>query len=209
MINFAKLIFTFFITREHLIIFLIIQNHLPALFGKSFKFFSSSLILINIATKSFRIHLQVPHENTVQEPPMAPTISGAIPNSLGLRLETEQRHFKGDGKLVKIKCIAEVGSRKYETERKVHMAYVNNQRLSAGDMHAAAHSIRPSLLARLLTSILALVLLTTWPTGFLLAWVGLHERKSRYSARAIASGTRDGFSVSCPILTYIKIRLSY
>ncbi|XP_025269151.1 uncharacterized protein LOC105250461 [Camponotus floridanus] len=103
----------------------------------------------------------VPLENTIQYAPMAPTNSGAIPNTLGLSLETEQRHFKGDGKLVKIKCIAEVGSRKYETERMVHMAYVNNQRLSAGDMHAAARSIRTDLLAKLLTAILALVLLTT------------------------------------------------
>lgn len=104
----------------------------------------------------------VPHENTVQFPPMTPTNTGGIPTSLGLRMETEQRHFMGDGKLVKIKCNAEVGSHKYEAERKVHMAYVNNQRLSAGDhMHAAARSIRTGLLAKLLTAILALVLLTT------------------------------------------------
>lgn len=131
---------------------------------KKFQVFSSSLILINrqqFTTKSFCIHLQVPPNNTIQYAPMAPTNSGAIPNTLGLSLETEHEHFKGDGKLVKIKCIAEVGSRKYETERMVHMAYVNNQRLSAGDMHAAARSIRTGLLAKLLTAILALVLLTT------------------------------------------------
>ncbi|KMQ92859.1 response regulator containing a -like receiver domain and an hth dna-binding domain protein [Lasius niger] len=88
--------------------------------------------------------------------------SGGIPNSLGLRLEAEPRHFIGDGKLVKIKCIAEVGSRKYDAERTVQRAYVNNQRLSAGDhMHAAARSIRTGLLAKLLTAILALVLLMT------------------------------------------------
>ncbi|XP_050450195.1 uncharacterized protein LOC126850846 [Cataglyphis hispanica] len=103
----------------------------------------------------------VPNENIVQlQAPMAPTNSQGIPNSLGLRLETEHRHFV-DGKLIKIKCIAEVGSRKYETERTVQIAYVNNQRLSAGDMHASARSIRTDLLAKLLTAILALVLLTT------------------------------------------------
>lgn len=104
----------------------------------------------------------VPRENTVQHPPLAPMSSGGIPNSLGVRMEAEPRHFMGDGKLVKIKCIAEVGSRKYEAERKVQMAYVNNQRLSAGDhMHAAARSIRTDFLAKLLTAILALILLTT------------------------------------------------
>ncbi|CAL1688866.1 unnamed protein product [Lasius platythorax] len=104
----------------------------------------------------------VPRENTVQNPPLTPMSSGGIPNSLGLRLEAEHRHFIGDSKLMKIKCIAEIGSRKYETARTMQRAYVNNQRLSAGDhMHAAARSIRTGLLAKLLTAILALVLLMT------------------------------------------------
>ncbi|XP_029666803.1 uncharacterized protein LOC115237713 isoform X2 [Formica exsecta] len=104
----------------------------------------------------------VPHENIVQLQPMTPTNSQGIPNSLGLRLEAEHQHFVSDGKLIKIKCIAEVGSHKYETERTVQIAYVNNQRLSAGDhMHASARNIRTDLLAKLLTAILALVLLTT------------------------------------------------
>lgn len=103
----------------------------------------------------------VPHEYTVEYPPLAPMGSGGIPNNLGLRFEVEPRHFVGGG-LVNIKCIAQVGSRSYNEERRVHMAYVNNQRLSAGDhMHAAARSIRSGLLAPLLTAILALVLLTT------------------------------------------------
>ncbi|XP_011345880.1 uncharacterized protein LOC105284227 [Ooceraea biroi] len=103
----------------------------------------------------------VPHEYTVQYPPLAPMSTGGIPNSLGLRLEVEPRHFVGGG-LVNIKCIAQVGSRSYNEERRVLMAYVNNQRLSAGDhMHAAARSIRSGLLAPLLTAILALILLTT------------------------------------------------
>ncbi|KYM95799.1 hypothetical protein ALC62_13550, partial [Cyphomyrmex costatus] len=104
--------------------------------------------------------LQVSLENTVQHPPLPPMSTGSIPNSLGLRLEAEPRHFANNGQ-VKIKCFAEVGSRVYEAERKVMKAYVNNQRLSAGDMHAAARSIHTSILVQLLTAILALVLLTT------------------------------------------------
>lgn len=84
----------------------------------------------------------------------------------------EPGHFV-NGEQIKIKCIAEVGSHKYEIERKVTKAYVNNLRLSS-DINAAARSIRAGLLAPLLMAILALVLLTTWPIGFL-AWVGLLE----------------------------------
>lgn len=86
--------------------------------------------------------------------------TGGIPNSLGLRLEAELRHFGNDGRF-RIRCIAEVGSRMYEDERKVTKAYVNNQRLSSGEIHAAARSIRAGLLTPLLTAILTLVLLTT------------------------------------------------
>ncbi|KAK2587449.1 hypothetical protein KPH14_003157 [Odynerus spinipes] len=78
----------------------------------------------------------VPTENTVQHPPLAPVSTKGIPNSLGLRLEAEPRHFEGGGGLVRIKCIAEVGSRAFEAEKKVLMAYVNNQRLSAGDLRS-------------------------------------------------------------------------
>ena len=85
--------------------------------------------------------------------------SGNIPNSLGLRFEAELRHFDNNG--LKIKCFAEVGSHIYEAERRVMKAYVNNQKLSADDMHAAACSIHANILVQLLTTILALVLLTT------------------------------------------------
>jgi len=85
--------------------------------------------------------------------------TGSIPNSLGLRLEVEPRHFVSGQ--IKIKCFAEVGSRKYEVERRAMKAYVNNQRLSAGNIDAAARSIHAGLLAPLLTAILALILLTT------------------------------------------------
>ncbi|XP_047365339.1 uncharacterized protein LOC124955237 isoform X1 [Vespa velutina] len=76
----------------------------------------------------------VPAEYTVQHPPLAPINSKGIPNSLGLRLEVEPRHFGGG--LVKIKCIAKVGSHTYEAKRDVLKAYVNNQRLSAGDLRS-------------------------------------------------------------------------
>ncbi|XP_036146848.1 uncharacterized protein LOC105833168 [Monomorium pharaonis] len=102
----------------------------------------------------------VPLENVVQHPPLAPLSTGDIPNSLGLRLEVEHRHFTNGGQ-VRIKCIAQVGSRMYDVERSAMKAYVNNQRLSAGDIHAGARSIRPGFLTPLLTAILALVLLTT------------------------------------------------
>ncbi|XP_018348379.1 PREDICTED: uncharacterized protein LOC108752201 [Trachymyrmex septentrionalis] len=98
-------------------------------------------------------------ENTVQHPPLPPMSSGNIPNSLGLRFEAELRHFDNNG--LKIKCFAEVGSHIYEAERRVMKAYVNNQKLSADDMHAAACSIHANILVQLLTTILALVLLTT------------------------------------------------
>ncbi|XP_011870339.1 PREDICTED: uncharacterized protein LOC105563385 [Vollenhovia emeryi] len=102
----------------------------------------------------------VPLENTVQHPPLEPMSNGEIPNSLGLRLMIEPRHFTSGGAIL-IKCITEVGSQMFEVDRKVMKAYANNQRLSAGDIHAAARSIRAGLLAPLLTAILALVLLTT------------------------------------------------
>uniref|UniRef100_A0A6V7JW28 Uncharacterized protein n=1 Tax=Bracon brevicornis TaxID=1563983 RepID=A0A6V7JW28_9HYME len=53
---------------------------------------------------------------------------------LGLRLEAETRHFVGGGGIVKVKCSARVGSRTYDAEKKVQMAHVNNQRLSASDL---------------------------------------------------------------------------
>ncbi|XP_032688869.1 uncharacterized protein LOC116852523 [Odontomachus brunneus] len=103
-------------------------------------------------------------ENTIQLPPLAPFNTGGIPNSLGLRLEAEPRHFEGGGGggggFVKIKCTAEVGSRVFQAQRKVLMAYLNNQRLSAGDhLHAAARSVRAGLLVPF--TVFALVLLTT------------------------------------------------
>ncbi|KAL6259276.1 hypothetical protein P5V15_009194 [Pogonomyrmex californicus] len=99
-------------------------------------------------------------ENIVQHAPLKDISTRGTPNTLGLRLEVEPRHFTSNGQ-AKIKCIAEVGSHVFQDERKVMKAYVNNQRLSAGDMHAAARSIRAGLLAPLLSAILTFILLTT------------------------------------------------
>lgn len=80
-------------------------------------------------------------------PPLPPTDSSKIPNSLGLRLEAESRHFEGGGGLVTIRCLAHVGSRRFEAEKKVQMAYVNNQRLSAGDLlRGGSTSLRAEIL---------------------------------------------------------------
>ncbi|KAL2735065.1 hypothetical protein V1477_013321 [Vespula maculifrons] len=104
---------------------------------------------------------QVPAENTVQHPPLAPINSKGIPNSLGLRLEAEPRHF-GGGRLVKIKCIAKVGSHMYEAKREVMMAYVNNQRLSAGDLRSnrACRNDDRFLYGPLIFSILLIIVAT-------------------------------------------------
>ncbi|XP_066582263.1 uncharacterized protein [Prorops nasuta] len=97
-------------------------------------------------------------ENTVQHPPMQPISSLGIPNSLGLLLEAESRHFQGGEGLVRIKCIAEVGSQKFETEKRVLMAYVNNQRLSAGDMlRGSANNLGAIFFGPLLVFILNMV----------------------------------------------------
>lgn len=80
-------------------------------------------------------------------PPQQPVSSSGIPNSLGLRLEAEARHFDGGDGSVSIRCISYVGSRRYETEKTVHMAHVNNQRLSAGDHRggASSHNVHGAL----------------------------------------------------------------
>lgn len=105
---------------------------------------------------------QVRREDTVQNPPLPPVGTGGIPNSLGLWLEAEQRHFTSNG-MINVKCIAEVGSQEYRAEKKVTMAYVNRQRLSAGDhlRSNAARVVRVDFLVPLLAAIFTLVRLTT------------------------------------------------
>ncbi|XP_011304911.1 uncharacterized protein [Fopius arisanus] len=78
----------------------------------------------------------VPPEHTIVYPSSYPVPSGGVPNTLGLRLEAEERHFVNG--IVAIRCLASVGSHQKESERHVQMAHVNNQRLSAGDLRGSA-----------------------------------------------------------------------
>lgn len=57
------------------------------------------------------------------------------PNSLGLRFEMESRQLHTVS-LLRIRCVAHVGSRRYETERTIQLAHANNQRFSAGDLRS-------------------------------------------------------------------------
>ncbi|XP_063992475.1 uncharacterized protein LOC135170507 isoform X2 [Diachasmimorpha longicaudata] len=81
----------------------------------------------------------VPPEHTIVYPSLYPPSSGGVSNTLGLRLEAEDHHFING--VVKIRCLASVGSHRKESERHVQMAHVNNQRLSAGDLRGAARGI--------------------------------------------------------------------
>ncbi|KAG7198281.1 hypothetical protein KM043_005684 [Ampulex compressa] len=98
----------------------------------------------------------VPTESTIQHPPLAPVSSAGTPNSLGLRLEADPRHFEGGRGLVRIRCIAEVGSRIFEAEKEIPMAYLTNQRLSAGDTRGRGHAIGGDRLGAILVLVLAL-----------------------------------------------------
>lgn len=92
------------------------------------------------SSQHFFICLQVSVENTIQQAALRPFNATGIPNSLGLHLEAESRHFEGGGGFVNIKCLAQVGSKTYDTEKRVLMAHVNNQRLSAGDLYHSGRS---------------------------------------------------------------------
>lgn len=70
---------------------------------------------------------------------MSPVAGKGTPSTLGLRLEAEARHFVGAG-TVKFRCQADVGSRRFDTEKLVQMAHVNNQRLSASDLRGSVKS---------------------------------------------------------------------
>lgn len=100
----------------------------------------------------------VSKEKTIQYPELGNFDSTT---SLGLRVETEPEHFQGvNGPVaIRIKCIAQVGSSEFQVEKQVPMAYVNNQRLSAGEIDGTGEEIRGN--AIWLFSLLILVLLTT------------------------------------------------
>ncbi|XP_020285412.1 uncharacterized protein LOC109855503 [Pseudomyrmex gracilis] len=105
----------------------------------------------------------VRREDTVQNPPLLPIVNGGgFPNSLGLWLEAEQRHFINDAGEINVKCIAEVGSKVYLAEKKITTGHVNRQRLSAGDhLRSTARIVRANFLVPLLATIFTLVRLTT------------------------------------------------
>ncbi|XP_043282202.1 uncharacterized protein [Venturia canescens] len=84
----------------------------------------------------------VPAEYTIVHPPWQPTSSLGTPNSLGLRMDADPRHFEGGDGSVSIRCVSYVGSKRSEVEKTVHMAHVNNQRLSAGDLRGSGTSIK-------------------------------------------------------------------
>ena len=77
---------------------------------------------------------QVPDEYTITYPPLPPVSSSGTPNSLGLRMEADARLFDAGNRAVTIRCESYVGSRRDVVNKTIHMAHVNNQRLSAGDL---------------------------------------------------------------------------
>lgn len=88
------------------------------------------------------------------------TSTRGIPSILGLRIEAEARLFIGGSSSVKIRCLADVGSRRFEAEKHVLMAHVNNQRLSAGDLRGSVKNTS-SLLRLNLVLLVVLVFTTT------------------------------------------------
>lgn len=82
----------------------------------------------------------MPPEFTVVYPPLAPVPGMGIPSTLGLRLDAEARHLIGGSTIVKFRCHADVGTRKFDNEKQVQMIHVNNQRLSASDLRGSVKS---------------------------------------------------------------------
>lgn len=80
----------------------------------------------------------MPSEYVVEYSPLKPIKFKGTPNSLGLRLELDARHFAGSGGTLRVRCLAYVGSFRYETDKHVQMAHANNQRFSAGDLRSRA-----------------------------------------------------------------------
>lgn len=70
-------------------------------------------------------------------------------------MDADPRHFAGSDGSVSIRCVSHVGSRRTEVEKTVHMAHVNNQRLSAGDLRGGGTR---SMTAGLKQNLFAIVL---------------------------------------------------
>ncbi|XP_008545385.1 uncharacterized protein LOC103569706 [Microplitis demolitor] len=91
----------------------------------------------------------VPEQYTITYPTSSMTSAGTA-NILGLHFGTETRHFTDSGGTLKIRCLAEIGSRLLEAAKHVEVVYVNNQRLSASDFREniknTANEIRSKLI---------------------------------------------------------------
>ncbi|KAL7290071.1 hypothetical protein TKK_0015799 [Trichogramma kaykai] len=98
----------------------------------------------------------VPYDYVVQHPTHQPIESQGTPNSIGLRFTIDNRYLKTASYLgaLRIRCVALVGSRRFETEQPVMLAHANNQRFSAGDLRSRAPSAAYSLALLLLGTIL-------------------------------------------------------
>lgn len=104
---------------------------------------------------------RVPTENTVfhQMQPINPYGAFIVPNRIGLRIQADVKHHERSGRSeVKIRCIAKVGSKNYETEKRVTIYQLDNQRLRASDLRGGSYSIRGELLFTIILPIfLALI----------------------------------------------------
>ncbi|CAB0040077.1 unnamed protein product, partial [Trichogramma brassicae] len=98
----------------------------------------------------------VPYDYVVQHPTHQPIESQGTPNSIGLRFTIDNRYLKTASYLgaLRIRCVALVGSRRFETEQPVMLAHANNQRFSAGDLRSRAPSAAYSLALLLLGTFL-------------------------------------------------------
>lgn len=72
-------------------------------------------------------------ESTVKHRDMPLIKTKGYPNSLSLVLQVGPKHF-GDRGSARIKCLAKVGAKIYETEAKVSILPLVNQRYSSGDL---------------------------------------------------------------------------
>ena len=100
-------------------------------------------------------------KHIVEHPPLAPIESQGTPNSLGLRFELDARHFASSPHLT-VRCIALVGSRLFETARRVQLTHANNQRYSAGEIRNAA-TANSAICGAVLPLLVLVGTLVTWP----------------------------------------------
>lgn len=91
-------------------------------------------------------------------PPMQPINPYGVPivpNRIGLRIQADAKHHDRGRSEVKIRCIAKVGTKNYETEKRVTIHQLDNQRLRASDLRGGSYSIRGDILAVIFPIVLA------------------------------------------------------